>query len=95
MRVAVLADIYGNLVRKPDRAISRGQAGQPADETNKPAVDLWPIRCRAASASAGSPQRPDEASWAAFTGERGGFPVSTRTTSCAANSRTVRIASSE
>src|SRR5262245_42145261 len=35
------------------------------------------------------------ASWAAFTGESGGFPVSTRTTSCAAKSRTVRIASSE
>jgi hypothetical protein len=35
------------------------------------------------------------ASWAAFTGESGGCPVSTRTTSCAAKSRTVRIASSE
>lgn len=35
------------------------------------------------------------ASWAAFTGESGGRPVSTRTTSCAAKSRTVRIASSE
>jgi hypothetical protein len=35
------------------------------------------------------------ASWAAGTGESGGCPVSTRDTSCAAKSRTVRIASSE
>ena len=68
---------------------------------SEPPTGSWPTHLprRGGGASGVRPwprtYAPAVASPQAFTGERGAIPVSTRTTSRAAKSRTVRIDSSE